>query len=679
MLRRFSLLIVVVLLIALPARAQSRDEVRARLAAFSGWAAPDRPLSLAVEVTNPSSTPLEDVAVRLTIRERVRSRSALRAALDGNPSGDPLAVTTEQFDQPIGPNGKATIPVERDLGSLATAFRAGRAINAVYPLGIVIRSGGRDVARISGAFVFMGSAPPAPLNLVWVMPVHRPFAADSRGVYPRTPMERELSPGGRVRAIADLLAAHTGAALTLAPTGAFADQLLDLSNGFRAAAGGRTEGVAAADPLALAALDLLARFKTALASPAFEIATTPYARASVPSLVSSGLSLDAVRQVTAGRERVSAVFGRAPTPSVFVDGAYRADSRSARTLASAGAKTMILDPTVLKSPGEGRFGPDRVQEIRSANVSFDGLFVDAPIRERLELETQDPILTAMGVIAETAASYLELPSLAAGRMLVIATASTPEPAVASPLLDVLAQAPWLRIRTASDAAADAVLRPTGDSQRLVSTSSGSSARFVQARVAHHVVDTLRRVVVAPDGSDELDRLDRLIFVSESADYDGHQTTGTSLARGARERAQKRLGQISVPPRRVTLTSRGGKVPVTVVNATGYHIRLRVRLDSQKVTFSTGATRTISIPGKDRGSTFGTLEFPLEAKAAGSFPLTVRLETPDGKDAVGTGQILVRSSAVSAVTFMATAGGALFLAVAWARRAMSRRAKRGATA
>lgn len=76
---------------------------------------------------------------------------------------------------------------------------------------------------------------------------------------------------------------------------------------------------------------------------------------------------------------------------------------------------------------------------------------------------------------------------------------------------------------------------------------------------------------------------------------------------------------------------------------------------------------------------GTLGFSLEAKAAGSFPLTVRIETTDGKDLVGTGQILVRSSAVSAVTFMATAGGALFLAVAWARRAMSRRAKRDATA
>ena len=47
--------------------------------------------------------------------------------------------------------------------------------------------------------------------------------------------------------------------------------------------------------------------------------------------------------------------------------------------------------------------------------------------------------------------------------------------------------------------------------------------------------------------------------------------------------------------------------------------------------------------------------------------------------VGSGEILVRSTAVSAVTFMATAGGALFLLVAWARRALSRRPKTGSAA
>jgi hypothetical protein len=117
--------------------------------------------------------------------------------------------------------------------------------------------------------------------------------------------------------------------------------------------------------------------------------------------------------------------------------------------------------------------------------------------------------------------------------------------------------------------------------------------------------------------------------------------------------------------------------VTLVNRTGYTIRVRVRLDSQKVRFPEGSSREIEVPGRPRGTTFGTLEFAAQARAAGSFPVLVRLESGEG-DLVGTGEIQVNSSAVSAVTFMATAGGALFLAGAWARRAWSRRRKHDAT-
>ena len=65
---------------------------------------------------------------------------------------------------------------------------------------------------------------------------------------------------------------------------------------------------------------------------------------------------------------------------------------------------------------------------------------------------------------------------------------------------------------------------------------------------------------------------------------------------------------------------------------------------------------------------------MEARGAGSFPIVVSLETPDGQLVVRTGELQVRSSAVSAFTLMATAGGALFLVGAWARRAITRRTK-----
>lgn len=679
MLRRYAAFVaVVVSSVFLPAAAQPSSEVRTRITGFSGWAAPDRPLSISIEVTNTGSTPLEDAAVRLIIRERVRSRSALRSALDGKSSGPELASTTEQSDEPIAPGGKATITVSRDLGTLATSFRPGRAITAVYPIDIIVRAAGRNIAEQPSAFIFLASQPQTPLNLVWVMPLHRPLASDARGVYTRTSIERELAPAGRIQAITDALAKHPASPITIVPTGAFADQMLDLSNGFHARTGRGTQFVPAADPLARTANDLLARLRSSVGSPTFEIATGTYARASIATLTSAGLGSDAVRQVNVGRDRVTAVLGRAPDHSIVVDAAYRVDSRSARTLATLGATTLVLDPATLASPLEGRFGPDRVEDIRTSRGSFNALLVDTPIRDRLEVPSEDPVLTAMGVAAETAAAYLEAPALGAGRMVVVATGAMPEPAIAAPLLDILSQAPWIRMRTASSVARDPLLGPSGEALRLAVAEATTGDRYTQARAARHVLEKLSRVIVRPSGAETLDRLDRLILVSESVDYTARPSTAVALARAASEGAERLLKQITVPPRRVTLTSRGGQVPVTVANATGFTIRVRVHLDSQKVRFPSGASRQIEIPGRERATTLGTLEFEAQARAAGSFPVVVRIESSKG-DLVGTGEIQVNSSAVSAVTLMATAGGALFLVAAWARRAISRRRKTPANA
>ncbi|TMK23000.1 MAG: hypothetical protein E6G68_01125 [Actinobacteria bacterium] len=676
MLRRFPAILAILLLVPLPALAQPSDDVAVRLISFSGWAATDRPLQVSIEVRNAGATPLGDVRAGLTIRERVRSRSALRASLDGNPSTDVLAVTTEQLDGDIAPGAAATIPIERDLGSLATSFRAGRAVSGVYPMTLSVQAGGRQIVQRFTAFVFLASPPETPLNMVWIVPVHRPLAADAGGVYDRAAVARELLPNGRIASTIAMLAAHQTTPLTLAPTGSLGDQLEDLANGFPTDDG---KSVPATDPLARSAADLLARLRAAMSSPAFEIATATYSRASIPFLDANGLSPDAGRQLAFGRERVTKAFGRAPDPSLFVDGAFGLDARSARTYAAAGGRILVLDPATVHDPVEGRFGPDRIVELHSSTLTFDGLVLDRPIRDRLELPSEDPVLTAMGVAAETAGSYFERPGVASGRMLVVATAPAPEPAVAGPLLDVLAQAPWLRIRTASNVDAEPSLRPSGDPQRLDVAPSDGGARTRQSRAARRQVDIFGRVLVKPSGQEELARLDRIVLASESSDYDRHSSTAISLARKARELARHHLDRIAVPPRRVTLTSRGGQVPVTIVNRSGYTIRLRVRLDSQKVTFPTGAARVIEVPGKERGTSLGTLPFALEARAAGSFPVVVRLETVDGDDVIGSGEILVRSTAVSAVTLMATAGGALFLLVAWARRALSRRPKTGSAA
>jgi hypothetical protein len=662
--------------LALPplASAQPPDDVTVRLTSFAPWAAPDRPLTVAIQITNSGQTTIEDLAIRLTIRDRVRSRSALRVALDRQPQGEILAVTTEELADPLEPGQTATVTIQRDLGSLANAFLPGRGGSGVYPLAIRVQAAEQTIADRSGAFVFLAQAPETQLNVVWVLPIHRATAIDPAGAYDRKQLEAELLQNGSVRGLVEILERHLTASLTLAPSGALLDQLEDVSNGFdqRDATGNRV-AVPATDAVAVAAGELLNRLRLAAAAPAIQLATAPYARADIVSLVAADMSFDAQQQIAAGRDTVRRLLGRETDPALFATAAYRADARSARTLATLGARTLVLDPEMLREQPEGRFGnPDRPEEVRASGRTFDALLVDAPARERLQARTDDPVLAAMGVFAEAAVSYFEVPGLAAARTIVLATDSMPSAAIAGPLADALTQAPWIRLRSPNDVVSDPALEPSTEPLRLLTTDEITPERLIQARTARGSVDLLRPVVEAPD---LLANLDRKILIAESIDYGrSRQNVATAFARSARATAEATLAGIKVPPRRVTLTSRGGRVPVTVVNETGYTIRVRVRLDSAKVAFPDGASRRVTVEGRPDRQALSTVTFDLEARAAGSFPIEVRIETPDGGRQIGTGQLLVRSTAVSAVAFAATAGGVLFLVGAWARRAFVKRTR-----
>jgi hypothetical protein len=79
------------------------------------------------------------------------------------------------------------------------------------------------------------------------------------------------------------------------------------------------------------------------------------------------------------------------------------------------------------------------------------------------------------------------------------------------------------------------------------------------------------------------------------------------------------------------------------------------------------------PRPQRGAS--TIDFSVETRATGSFPLQATVYTPDGRIVLSRVDIVVRSTAVSAVALAATGGGALFLLFAWVRRSVRRRKAR----
>ena len=112
---------------------------------------------------------------------------------------------------------------------------------------------------------------------------------------------------------------------------------------------------------------------------------------------------------------------------------------------------------------------------------------------------------------------------------------------------------------------------------------------------------------------------------------------------------------------VTLTSRDGRIPLNISNENLYDVTVKIRFDSDKLTFPDGDTVIVHLPR----STVTPLDVDVRSRSSGSFPLRVVISSPDDIVLVSRSQFTVRSTAVSGVGIVLSVGAGLFLALWWA--------------
>lgn len=154
--------------------------------------------------------------------------------------------------------------------------------------------------------------------------------------------------------------------------------------------------------------------------------------------------------------------------------------------------------------------------------------------------------------------------------------------------------------------------------------------------------------------------------SSSAEWDGEWTIGRKRARDAVRVVERNKRLVTAPEGSVTFTSQRGSVPVTVRNGNSFPARVRIELSSTKLEFPAGSSRTLTVepPGD-------TVVFSALARSTGTFPVHVRLTSPDGRVVFSASGITVRSTAANVAGLALTAGAAVFFAV-WLIRSLRRR-------
>jgi hypothetical protein len=619
------------------------------LAGQPAWVPPDSSAVLALTSTGPT----EGLEVRVSAHRAVTSRSAFNRNLEGSALGGVEGRLSSPFDSlPADAQGNRLLTIGvQGPASAADPFRIVPGRTGVYPLAVELLRDGQAVNRFVTPLVVIAPGL-VPLTLAWVVrfdatPARRPSGAV------RGEAARAFAPGGRLARLAETAANAADVGLTLAPTP-------ETLEAWAEGADGRHPGGPGAGPESAATL---ARLRAAASQSTHELLGAPYVPLDMPSLLSADLG-EVDREFDRGAGVLTETLGAAPRRSTILSG--RLDTASVGRLRQYGVERVVVSPSAL-APLPQRLTPGRPFRLPGKGRPVMAAVSDPDLAGFLS-GNGPPALRAARFLAALSLVALEAPREPRGVVVVTPAGWDPPPALLEAVVSGLRYHPAVEPETL-----DRFFAKVGpelrDGQPLVRNPASRPAGDPEVDPAT-VRATRRRLVaftaVVGNGPPALGAEGALL--TSLADPPGDEARnafkGRSTPRaylGAAGRFVEDVrGRVRGPDgQRVTLTARRASIPISLLNANALSLQVRVRLESDQLRFPGGSERMVTLPPQNT-----TERFAVETRAPGAFPLVITVTSPDGQFVVNRSKLTIRSTVVSGVGKLLTAGAGVFLLVWW---------------
>jgi hypothetical protein len=477
------------------------------------------------------------------------------------------------------------------------------------------------------------------LRVAWVWPLSAAPAIQPFGE-PDPAVVEQMRPEGRLGRQAAALAAAPDVPFTLAPGPETLDAWTLL---------------AANDPVLDAGL---AAMSDALETN--QVLGGPFVPIDVPSLVTGGFRDEVGSELARGTEALSARLGRVD-PRTALTNPINTDALA--YLRGANVDRMIVQGEALV-PIDSQYTPAQPfsleSQIGTTTVATTAAATDPALNAMLTAEAS-PALRAQQLLAGLSVVALELPNAARGIVIANpadwdAPTQLLEAAIGglrgNPLLQAVDVDQFLaQVPPASNDDDTLVVREL--QPYLPAAPPVTPAAYGRAQAE---LDALRSLIGPVDP--RILAGERALLTTLSSSFDRARARAELGVIGAA--SQEVLSQIRVPVgSTVTLTARKGEIPVTFLNETDRTLRVKVRLESDKLFFPDGAEREIELPPRNT-----TVGFTVESRASGTFPLELTVSSVDEVLVIQSTRVRVRSTFVSGVGVFITVGAALFLAGWW---------------
>ena len=602
----------------------------------------------------------------LTAHPPVGSRNRFEETVSGGDLGPPLKLTKLPFDGlAVDPTTGARI-VTLPLADLGVRLDTRQAGSGVFPLEVDLRDGDRIVSRFVTHLVVADVDPAGalvvgrPLDVAWVWPLAAEPAYLPDGS-PDPTVVAELFPDGRLGRQAALLGENPDVPVTLAPS---------------------PETLDAWSALSMREVSLAVGLSQVVGSwPRNQVLVGPFVPLDLPSLLFGGVFTGPVRDEFArGVDTLEGFFGPLDS-STALPGPLDAEALAA--LRDAARRRLVVEGSALTRYDEQFTSahpftllPDPGDESTAMTV----LASDVGL-ERFLSGDEPPTLRAARLLAGLSVVAGEQPNRGRGVTLVNPARWDAPADLVRPLLAGLRANPLLRPVTVDqmleevppatvDDEPDAALVVRGLEPYSPPAPPVTASRYYNALVER---DAVGRLFPATDP--RVLRGNRALASSLAAAWSTPEgrRDAAALLRGIGASVDGFLSRIHVPDRStVTFTSNTADLPISFDNDTGQTVRVRLRLESNRLLFPEGAERVIELPPRNH-----TERIRVETRSPGTFPVTVAVSTEDGLP-IQTTRVSVRSSVVSGVGVFLMIGAALFLAAWWGWDIRRRRRARAAS-
>ncbi len=621
-------------------------------------------------VRNRGAVPLTDVRVRVRVSDvPIGSRTALaEVARDTGAFGRSVRSSEQTVAPLLAPRQilpfALSVPVD-DLGLDATGL---------YPFGVDARVRGSSGTEIAGRLrTFLpflatdGRLVPTPLAWVWPL-IATPHQGPD-GAFVDDELAAQLGPGGRLSTLAAIAADYRrrpSAAITLAVDPALLDGAAVMARGYLVRAPGQPARPGAG---AAAAAAWLADVRAA--AHGTPLIALPYADPDLVALTRAGAGQEVRLALDLGRTLTAQLLpDAAPTGVLWPPGGL-VDQATLDQLAGVGVSTLVLVGRALPLQDPPTYTPRAVADLSTAGAVMSATVADSGLSGLVggvPGRATPPSAGALRLaeqrfLAETFLITLERPGIARPVVVTAPRHWDPAPAYARAVLTDTASVPWLRPVSVPDVAADP--GPRADRAGLTYPAGVIGTELPR--------DYLRSVASVRTGTRDLEAvvdnprdpltpdLQRATFRLESAAWRDDAATAARLQRLAAARVHDLKGRVRITTSGlITLTSRSGKIPLTVANGLSRPVELQVRMSSNQARV---VVRDSPVRRIEPGHSIQLLA-EYESRTAGVFPVYAELYTPDGRLYSAPVKILVRSTAYGALALGITGGalGVLLVAV-----------------